>query len=89
MSKRAPEEVADLKAQWSDDPCWDLEDTEGFEAHREELAAYSAAMHRQWHKEERYRIGERAKRLMCSEKLVEYIERLEARIAKLEVRDHD
>lgn len=37
---RTDAEIADLKRQWKADPCWDIEDTEGFEAHRHELEAY-------------------------------------------------
>lgn len=29
--------VEDLKAQWKADPCWDIEETEGFEDLRNEL----------------------------------------------------
>ena len=38
--KSANEAVEDLKAQWIDDGCWDLADTEGFEEHRDELQAF-------------------------------------------------
>jgi len=31
------EQIEALKANWSKDPCWDIEDTEGFEGYREEL----------------------------------------------------
>lgn len=41
-------EIAALKASWSNDPCWDIEKTEGFEAHREELAAYRQDQETQW-----------------------------------------
>lgn len=34
-------EVEALKASWLRDPCWDIEDTEGFEAFRDELKAFS------------------------------------------------
>lgn len=34
------EEVEALKSNWYSDSCWDLEDTEGFEAHRDELLTY-------------------------------------------------
>ena len=34
------EEVEKLKAGWREDPCWDIEDTEGFEDVREELLAF-------------------------------------------------
>lgn len=40
---KTPAEIADLKVQWAQDPCWDIADTEGFEAHAEELAAYQQA----------------------------------------------
>jgi hypothetical protein len=48
-----PEEVEalsvdTLKAQWLRDPCWDIEDTEGFEDHREELLAYRFAQEERW-----------------------------------------
>ena len=34
-------EVEDLKQQWLRDPfCWDIETTEGFEAHKQELLAF-------------------------------------------------
>lgn len=35
-----PEEIDHLKKSWLADPCWDIEDTEGFEAHRAELLAF-------------------------------------------------
>lgn len=34
------EDVDRLKAEWLADPCWDIEDTEGFEAFRDELLAF-------------------------------------------------
>jgi hypothetical protein len=37
---KTPEEIAELKRQWIHDGCWDIEDTEGFEAHRDELVAW-------------------------------------------------
>jgi len=36
------EEIEKLKESWLHDPCWDIEDTEGFEEHREELLAFHA-----------------------------------------------
>lgn len=33
-------EIDQLKANWRSDPCWDIEDTEGFEEHREELKVW-------------------------------------------------
>lgn len=37
---KTTEQIDALKANWSKDPCWDIEATEGFEAHREELLAF-------------------------------------------------
>ncbi len=37
---RTPEEIQKLKDSWAYDPCWDIEDSEGFEAHYEELKAW-------------------------------------------------
>lgn len=33
-------EIDSLKRQWSADPSWDIEDTQGFEEHRQELYIY-------------------------------------------------
>lgn len=33
-------EIEALKANWLGDPCWDIEETEGFEAHRSELYTF-------------------------------------------------
>jgi hypothetical protein len=35
--RKTDTEIEELKAQWLADGCWDIEDTEGFEAHRTEL----------------------------------------------------
>lgn len=37
---KTTEEIEDLKRQWLDDPCWDIADTKGFEAHKEELQTF-------------------------------------------------
>ena len=39
-TRRTDSEISDLKSQWIKDGCWDIEDTEGFEAHSEELSAW-------------------------------------------------
>lgn len=41
LQLRTEEELEDLKQQWRYDPTSDLEATEGFELHRDELLAYS------------------------------------------------
>lgn len=40
MAKKTNEEIQSLKDGWRKDPCWDIEDTEGFEEHYDELLAY-------------------------------------------------
>jgi len=46
--RKTPEEIQELKDNWRRDPCWEIEDTEGFEEHREELLAYSQEMKAHW-----------------------------------------
>ncbi|MCO6414063.1 MAG: hypothetical protein J5I92_15095 [Thiogranum sp.] len=42
------DEVDELKEIWLQDPYWDLTETEGFESHRDELAAFQAMWQRRW-----------------------------------------
>lgn len=37
---KTKEEILELKNTWRNDPVWDIEDTEGFEDHYEELLEY-------------------------------------------------
>lgn len=46
--QRTAAELEDLKAQWEADPCWDIEETEGFEAHYDELFAYRKQKIAEW-----------------------------------------
>ncbi|MDI5832506.1 hypothetical protein OCF84_21700 (plasmid) [Shewanella xiamenensis] len=48
IEKRTEEEINNLKRDWKDDPCWDLEDTEGFEAHIDELKAFRLQCEADW-----------------------------------------
>jgi hypothetical protein len=50
MSK-TQQEIDNLKTQWLADPNWDIEQTEGFEQHREELAAFGAEFKAKWEKQ--------------------------------------
>lgn len=59
MSKTL-EDIEKLKADWLRDSCWDIEDTEGFEAHKEDLLAFRLAMQEKWEGE---RKEEEAKRI--------------------------
>jgi len=48
---KTQEEINELKRQWEQDPCWDIEDTEGFKDHHEELTAYRKHCEATWEKE--------------------------------------
>lgn len=87
-------DVENLKQNWCEDPCWDIEDTEGFEAYRDELIAFRDEMTAKWDAErearnakERQRVEGYAKELGCTPELVRYIESLERRIRELENND--
>lgn len=45
------DEVEELKKNWSSDPCWDIEDAEGFEDHRAELVGFRRAKTADWERE--------------------------------------
>jgi hypothetical protein len=50
---RTPNEITELKSSWCTDPSWDIETTEGFAAHREELKIYRLEMEAKWEKEDK------------------------------------
>lgn len=45
---KTSEEIQALKDAWEEDACWDIEDTEGFEEHHDELLAYREQKEAQW-----------------------------------------
>ena len=77
-------EIDDLKAQWKADPCWDIADTDGFEEHRAELEKYQAKWEREWHDREQGRKEGLCVIYNVNMALLDYIEKLEARIERLE-----
>lgn len=48
MAYKTPEDIQALKDNWRHDPCYDIEDAEGFEEHREELKAYREERELYW-----------------------------------------
>ena len=80
------EEIENLKASWAADPCWDIEDTEGFQAHRAELRRYRLVMENQWRRERRGQLQQKAIQLGVpgNIKLAAYIESLESKLQRLE-----
>lgn len=47
---KTTEEIAELKRQWLPDPHWDIEETEGFEAHHSELKQWADEQRAEWKK---------------------------------------
>ncbi len=84
MRVRTKDELGKLKADWLEDDCWNLEDTEGFEAHRVELLAFREAHQAEQANTERRRREARAAELGCSVALLATIESLENQINRLE-----
>lgn len=87
MDVKTREDVEKLKRDWQADPCWDLAETDGFEAYRDELKAFEAEHHARWERQraereaaETDRVAMRACELGCSPALVTFIESLEKRL---------
>lgn len=82
------EEVDKLKASWVSDPCWDIEDTPGFEAYHEELLAYHKEMDEKWLDAYNAKRDKIAMALGCPEnrKLAAWVMKVEERLGKLEGR---
>lgn len=55
------DEIEKLKQSWMKDPCWDIEDTEGFEEHRDDLRIFRLEQEVEWQREEEKRIASRAR----------------------------
>jgi molecular chaperone GrpE (heat shock protein) len=54
------QEIEELKAGWASDPCFDIEDTEGFEDVREELLQFRQEMEFKWEEQRLTRIRKMA-----------------------------
>ena len=78
--------IADLKRGWLLDPHWDIEDTEGFEDHRDELKAFHKAKAYQWGVTWQDTLQSKAAFLGVpgNTQLATYVLTLEYRIEKLE-----
>lgn len=77
-----------LVANWTNDPCWDLEDTDGFEVYREELKAHRLMQEAIWQTEYQAKLEAKAIEIGAPGNLTaaEYVLELERRIEKLENR---
>lgn len=59
------EEIESLKRDWELDPCWDIETTEGFEAHRDELLAHRKKCEERWEKAREEQQAERDRKALA------------------------
>lgn len=85
LTEKTREEIDRLKFDWARDPIWDIETTEGFEAHRDELMAWGSAKKEQWKQLAHEKLVSKATELGTDNlTLAAYVLRLEARIAALE-----
>ena len=78
--------VEELKTQWRNDPIWDLEETEGFEAHYEELLAYRLACKAEWKAQRARELEDKATALGVPGNLLlaQHFMELEEKILRLE-----
>jgi hypothetical protein len=88
-------EIEKLKKGWCSDPCWDIESTDGFEDHYQELKEYGDNMREQWKNErerkERSAQEKKAKQLGCDGNfaLAAYVIALEKRLSDIEEMIYD
>lgn len=86
------QEIEDLKTNWNYDPCWDIECTEGFEEHKDELLAYRLKREAYWESKRESRVAEEMQQMGLTDRAIynlfkgmEYtITLLEKRIEQLE-----
>jgi len=79
-------EIEALKRNWLSDPCWDIEETEGFEEHRDELKQFRLNQEQEWQARRYNRLLLKSEALAVrgNIKLADCIEQLENRIKSLE-----
>jgi len=84
MTNKAYFEVVELMDNWSHDPCWDIENTKGFEEWKPQLLEYRLTKEKEWSDEYDKRISNTAVELDCSYALAKYILLLRKHITDLE-----
>lgn len=70
------------------DPCWNIEETDGFDDHYDELFSFRKEMEEKWENNRRDRLEQLAVGLGLTDnmKLVAYLEMLNVRIIELEIK---
>lgn len=78
--------IQELKECWESDPTWDIEDSEGFEEHWDELLKYRLEKEDQWEREwqEQLRVYAGVIGLSTNLQLAKHIYDLTERIKELE-----
>jgi hypothetical protein len=61
---KTPAEIEALKKNWLNDPCWDIEETEGFEEHKAELKEFRRLTEMNWRASEYCRVYDKARSLI-------------------------
>jgi hypothetical protein len=84
------EDIQNLKASWRADPCWDIEDTEGFEDHKEELLQFRHDCERRWQEAREAKWAAKADEVGCAGnlKLGKYLTELESRLDGIDTDIH-
>jgi hypothetical protein len=79
------DQIEELKQNWISDPCWDIEETEGFEDEKRELKLFRMETEALWKERETKRQLERCERLGIYDniKLLVFLESMENEIVKL------
>lgn len=85
-SVKTRDDVEHLKRDWLSDPCWDIEATEGFEEHREELSAFRKNHEAKWEQNRKEKLLAKANQLGVpgNTALAEYVLQMEYRLEKIE-----
>ncbi len=81
---RTKTELAELKRNWQADPCWDIEDTEGFEYHYMELRRWREALEDARRVNEINRVTTRAAHLGFTYDQMRFLEGMETQIRALQ-----
>lgn len=71
---KTTKQIQSLKENWLNDPCWDIEETEGFEDHKDELKEYRLKCEDEQNEKYRLKLNQRALQLRISPEIVEKIE---------------
>lgn len=88
MPHQTAEAIENLKRDWLSDPCFDLEDTDGFEDYRTELLTFRREIEELRKVERRVHLQQKSESLGCPGNLLlaEHVEGIEQRLARLEAK---